>query len=158
VRRSLLIAALLGIGQQAGAQAFRFTPFTQPELRAEATVGDSPALLAGAGFNVPAGYYVRVAPSIAVGRETGGAAKQVARTEVVARFLTDPFHEQRWNVYGGGGVGAVWREGEAGRAVLLLAAGVDFPGRAGWRPALEAGMGDGMRLALVFRQVRRSGR
>jgi hypothetical protein len=159
MRRSLLTAALLmGAAGVTEAQEFRFAPFAQSELRAEASFGDSTAFLAGAAFNVPAGYYVRMAPGFAVGRQVASGGKRVARAEVVARFLTDPFHEQRWNVYGGGGAGVVWKEGAPGRAVLLLVAGVDFPGRTGWRPALEMGLGDGMRVALVFRQARRSGR
>jgi hypothetical protein len=159
MRRSLLALGLLvGGAGAAKAQEFRFLPFAQPELRLESTVGEATELLAGAGFNVPAGYYVRIAPGLALGRELASEGNGVARAEVVARFLTDPFHERRWNAYGGGGAGVVWREGEPGRAVLLLVAGVDFPGRSGWHPALEAAMGDGVRVAVVFRHARRSGR
>ena len=155
---SLLAILGLALPGAASGQGFRPAPFAQPELRIESVASVSAAVMAGAGLNVPAGSYVRIAPMVAAGREVRSGGRQVARAEVVARFLADPFHETRWGLYGGGGIAALWTQGEEGRGALVLVAGIDFPGRTAWRPVLEVGIGGGVRIALALRPPRRAGR
>jgi len=143
---------------QASGQAYRFAPVTQPEIRTELSVTSQAVASVGAGVNVPAGYYVRVGTGVALGRALGADPGNVVRADVTVRFLADPFAESRWGPYAGGGVAVDWRHGRSGRAALTLVVGTDLPGRTGWRPALELGVGDGARIAVVFRHARRSGR
>lgn len=141
-----------------GAQAFVFAPVTQAEAHAVA-VGDAHGgVLAGVGANRPAGYYVRVGALAAAGVATGPTTGTAARVAATARFLADPFREGRWGAYAGGGVVVDWWPGAHGRAALELMAGADLPARTTWRPAIELGVGNGVRLSLVFRHARRSGR
>lgn len=157
-RPDLAVVVLLAFPATISAQGFGFRPWMQPELRMEAVAGPSAGVLVGAGVNVPAGLYVRVASSLTVGRETGAMSRDIGRLEVTSRFLTDPFREGRWNAYGGAGAGVAFRGGERGRGFMSLAAGLDFPGRTGWCPSLELGVGDGLRLTMGFRPARRTGR
>jgi hypothetical protein len=151
----MLLLAAMRVEAQPG---YRFVPRAQAEVRVETVLATSPTALAGIGVNVPAGYLVRMGPNVAAGRVFGDSAANTARAEFVARFLTDPFHERRWGAYGGAGVGITWTEGRRARASLVLKVGADFPGRAGWRPALELALGGGVRAGLVLRSVRRTGR
>ena len=157
---SIVACAALEIAASAPAsgQAFRFAPVAQPEVRTELSVASQAVAAVGAGVNVPAGYYVRVGSGVVVGRELGANPGNAVRADLTVRFLADPFAESRWGPYGGGGVAVNWRAGRSGRAAVMLVAGTDLPRRAGWRPALEVGVGDGARIAVVFRHARRSGR
>jgi hypothetical protein len=154
-----LVTISLLLAVRAEAQGgFQFLPRVQTEARIETIVASSPSVLAGFGFNVPAGYFTRVGSNVSAGRVLGDSTANTARAELVARFLADPFREGRWGFYGGGGVGVIWTEGLRGRASFVLTAGVDFPGRSGWPPSLEVAVGGGLRAALVFRPARRAGR
>jgi hypothetical protein len=140
------------------AQAFRIAPIIQPELRAGAVLGSDQMLLAGFALNVPAGYYLRIAGSAEYGRVLREGVGSAGRAELVGRFMVDPFHQSRWGAYGGGGVTALWTAGTRGRTGLLLVAGVELPGRTGWRPAIEVAGGGGLRISLAIKPVRRTGR
>lgn len=152
------MVGLLLTGASVRAQGFAFTPRLQGQLRAEAVAGTEPTVLAGAGFNVPAGYYVRIDGWAAAGRVSEPGSGHVARAALAGRFLVDPFHEARWGPYAGGGVAMDWRRGGVSRASLLLLVGTDFPRRGAWQPAAELGIGGGVRMALVLRAARRNGR
>lgn len=156
-RPSLCLAAALGAAPL-GAQGFAFVPVTQPEAHAIALAGAQGAALAGFGANRPAGYYVRVGVLAAAGSALGPVPGPAARVAMTARFLADPFREGRWGGYAGGGLVADWRPRGHGRAALEFVVGADLPGRAAWRPAVEVGVGNGVRLSLVLRRARRSGR
>jgi hypothetical protein len=119
---------------------------------------DAPTALAGLVVNIPAGYYVRIATSVDAGRELHSGGGPALRAEVAARFMTDPFHQSRWGLYGGGGLVGDWREGTRGRGAILIVAGAEFPGRDGWRPAVEAAGGAGLRIGVAVKPVRRTGR
>ena len=140
------------------AQSFRIAPFVQPEASAGALIGGAGATVVGAGINVPVGYYVRVSPGIAAGPAFGNDRSMLVRGEIVARFLFDPFRQARWAPYAGGGVAGTWHNGAAGRAALLVVVGLDFPGAGRWQPAVEAGLGGGVRISGVVRRSRSRGR
>jgi hypothetical protein len=157
--RGGIVAVLVTVGAAPlGAQAFVFATVTQAEVHALAVASARGGLLAGFGVNQPAGYYVRVGGLVAAGAATGPVAGTAARVGLTARFLADPFQEGRWGPYAGAGLVADWRPGAHGRAALELMAGTDLPGRAPWRPAVELGVGNGVRVSLAFRHTRRSGR
>lgn len=142
----------------ASAQAFRFVPTVQGEMRTELSVTGRSVAAVGAALNVPAGYYVRVGAGVAFGREIGANPRNAGRGEVTVRFLADPFAEWRWGPYAGAGVAMDWRDGQSGRAAVVLVAGTDLPTRARWQPAVEVGVGGGARVAIVLRRARRAGR
>ena len=127
----------------------------QSEARLDAIFAHSAAVEAGYGFTVPVGIYVRsgLVAGIGVGRHGVGG-----RTDLIARFSTDPFRQSRWAPYGGAGVSGRYRSELDGgsRAYLLIFLGVEGPlplgERSGWVPALEVGLGGGARVGLILRR------
>lgn len=153
-----LVGLLAGPWRPAHAQGAGFRPTAQWEGLAALAVSGSAAAEAGFGVNVPAGFYARIAAVAVAGAPLGGSGPRVVRTEVVGRFLADPFREGRWGPYAGGGVAAVWRDGERVRPTMVFVVGTDFPLRQRWTPAVEAAVGGGVRVSLVFRRARTAGR
>jgi len=154
-----MLGALVGSAHAAEAQAWRARPWLQWESRIDALAGAVPAVHGGIAANVPADYYVRVGATVAGG--TGrreGVAVASARADLVARYLTDPFREFRTGSYAGAGVSARWEEGEGWRALLTVLVGFELPDRGRWRPAIELGVGGGVRLTLAVRRARENGR
>ena len=133
----------------------RSAPRPLPELRLDAIVGTRDQLHLGAGLVVPLGTYVRAVPIVA-----GGVAcvddevRGSARAEGVVRFLLDPLRERRWGVYGGGGVGASWIDGDGWRTPLVVVLGVEGRARRGYALAAEVGLGGGARLGIAIRRTR----
>ena len=155
VRRiSAVIAASALAASPGAAQAFRVLPTVQPETTTGVVVTGTAALVAGFGLNVPAGYYLRIAPTVSAGKAAFSGAGTVVRAEVVGRFLADPFRQRRRGAYFGAGLASEWRTGDSGRPALILVAGVDLFDRAGWRPGLEMAVGGGLRISVVTRRTR----
>jgi hypothetical protein len=155
---ALGLALVLPMPRRAGAQAS--APLAAPELRADAILGRRPAIQIGAGVQIPVGYYVRVGVTAAVGGRIDDAASRPAsssrvdgRVDVLARFLLDPFRQTPYGLSFGGGIGLRAEPGDRARPVLLVA--LDVEGRrmaSGWVPALQAGLGGGVRLGVVLRR------
>lgn len=156
----LALGVLLSFAGSVGAQAApTIGADFQPELRADLLVRGAPALELGAGFILSAGYYARIAVDAAAGGEwNNGRASRSARVDATTRFLLDPFGELPWGYYGGGGVSLRWSERERAQGYLLLVAGIEGPVRRGWRPAVELGLGGGVRVGMVLRRARNSAR
>ena len=155
---AVLVLEFFGAVSRTDAQGFAFTPRVQAEVRADAAVAHRAAALAMVGANVPIGYYVRAGLAIGGGAVVGNPAQLATRADAVLRFLLDPFGENRWGPYAGGGF-TVRRDGWARpQAGLLVVLGVD--GRRGrrWTPSVEAGLGEGARFAFVLRSARTNGR
>jgi hypothetical protein len=143
----------------ASAQAGTFKTAVQFEARVDALAGPPAGGQLGIGMNVAAGYYVRIGLDAAAGASSrDGAAVLSGRVDLASRFLLDPFKEFAWAPYGGGGITAQWdRRGER-RADLLLLIGLEGPAHAGWRTAVELGLGGGARLGVVLRRARSNSR
>jgi hypothetical protein len=140
------------------AQDYAFSPRLQWAVRADALFGSPTSGQLGVGVNVPAGYYVRLDASVAAGAtEWSGRAAATARMDLVTRYLLDPFRELRWGPYAGAGL-SVRRDDARWRGYLLALAGIEGPARAGWRTALEIGLGGGFRAGIVLRRARTNGR
>ena len=152
------VAAMAASPARASAQSEPFKPAVQFEARLDMLGGPPAGVQAGAGWNVAAGYYTRIGADVAAGASSrdGGVAAS-GRVDVAARYLLDPFHEFRWGPYAGGGVTVLWT-GRAWRSGLLLLVGMEGPAHAGWRTAVELGLGGGARLGLVLRRARLNGR
>jgi hypothetical protein len=124
-----------------------------PELRADVIAGDRPALHVGAGVQVPVGYYVRVGIIGAAGVGEGAGRHRSGRVDLIARFLLDPFRQTRYGLSLGGGVTLRADQGDRVRPALLMVA--DVEGRRatpGWVPAVQVGLGGGVRVGVALRR------
>jgi len=141
------------------------SPSITPELRVDAIAGNCPAAQLGVGAQIPLGYYVRIGIVGAVGaalesREPGATDDRLdGRLDVLARFLLDPFRQSRYGFSLGGGMSLRAEPGEVARPLLLVA--IDLEGRRarnGLTPAVQLGLGGGVRLGVVLRRGAASAR
>lgn len=131
----------------------------QPEVRAEFISGNPWSLLGGAGFNAPAGLYMRLGIGAAAGVARGGSSTfAVARVDGTARFLLDPFRQSRVGIYGLAGVSGMYLEREGWTPRVVLGLGLEGPARGRTITSVEFALGGGARLAVVLRRVRPRGR
>ena len=159
VARTALALSVALVPVATAAQDYDFRPRLQWDVRADGLFTSSAAAQLGAGANVPAGYYVRMGLSASAGPAwlKDGTVRST-RVDLTTRFLLDPFAEIRWGLYAGAGLSSRWDAAARWREYLLLIAGVEGPARGGWRTAIEAGLGGGVRIGVVLRRARRNGR
>jgi hypothetical protein len=161
--RAALVAMLLP-SLPLGAQRAPARPAAVvPELRVDGAFGREDAVTASAGVFVDAGLYTRLGllaggglariPGIAADDGDQGVAP-VARIEALARFHLDPLRQSRRGVYAGGGIGLALRETQAPRYALVALLGVEGAPRGGMAPAVEVGLGGGVRVAVALRRAR----
>lgn len=152
---ALVVAALLAPGAAHSQRA----EGGQPHLRLDAIAARAPSLQLGAGANWPTGLYVRIEGTAAVGTAlVNDRMRAAGRADVVARFLLDPFAESRLGVYGVGGASLMYDERDQWRPRLVLGMGVEGRPRNGRATALEIALGGGIRVGVVVRCARSSGR
>lgn len=114
----------------------------------------------GPGVAYPLSSYARAAVWVTGGRPIGEFGTEndvtnlVGRAEAVVRFLLDPFKERERGFYAGAGVGVRWVSHVSGTEYLMLLVGLEGE-VAKVLTAVELGVGDGARLAVVVRQPRR---
>lgn len=166
-RRGVLAVALALLGtlatHEAGAQSLTRVSLApsgaQWEGRLEGIFARTSALQGGIAVNVPAGRYVRIGALGAAGAAwANGEQRASARLEGVARFLLDPFRESRFGLYGVGGVSVMYDGFEHTRPNVVVGAGVEGTPRNGRAIAAELALGGGVRVAVVLRRARRTGR
>ncbi|MEO8335633.1 MAG: hypothetical protein ABI664_11710 [bacterium] len=121
-----------------------------PELRADVVrINDSFGVEGGGGVQLPFGYYTRVgviASAGAVESEANG------KLDLVARFLFDPFLQQRWGLSAGAGVSFRARAHDHVRPYLLTVIDLEGPHSAtGLSPSIQLGLGGGIRLGGALR-------
>lgn len=151
--RCTALAALAVFGTSAlAAQQQPSRPYA--EYRADAIIARGTAAQLGGGIVLPVGVYVRFGIDAAAGAtrrygETFGSG----RVDAVARFLLDPFRESRVGVSIGGGVSAPIGSAEPSQPPYLTAViDVEWPRRRALTPALQVGVGGGMRIGVILRQ------
>lgn len=141
------------------AQGFGFVPRTQPEVRAEVIVARHPSLLPMVGANIPMGFYVRAGAAVGAGASwRHGRTDLAARADLAIRFLLDPFAQNAWGPYVGGGLTASREGSDRAQASLLVLLGVEGHRGHRWTPSVEAALGQGARFAVVLRKSRVNGR
>ena len=134
------------------------------EVRADAIVdGQGTALQVGAGIQIPAGYYTRIGVVAGVGSSaaarTGEGRQLSARVDVLGRFLIDPFRQTRWGLSVGAGVSLRAEAARAVRPFLVAVADLEGPRSAGGvSPAIQLGLGGGVRLGMALRWGERGAR
>lgn len=144
--RPVLLAAFFAAVAGAGLSAQG-----RPEVRADAIISEKAAGYAGAGILYPLGTYLRAGPVGAVGIADGSASY---RAELEGLFHLDPFRESRWGPYAGGGLS--FRHDSSnprGNVYLFAVIGAEGSQRPGYSPALEIGLGGGVRLSIILRRA-----
>lgn len=131
----------------------------RPEARID-YLGPNPAAVhAGLGLNVPVGTYLRVGLVGAGGTAwLEGRAEASARADVVGRFTFDPFRERRWGLSAGGGLSARYDRRESDdrarwRALVALVVDLEGPRLGSVAPALQLGLGGGLRAGVIVRSA-----
>lgn len=158
-----LLSSLLALtlSSRANAQQPTRSSFPPLELRVDAinvSSASTGTLQAGVGANVPLGYYVRLELDGA-----GGVTRRdnenlnSARVDALARFLLDPFNDASWGLSIGGGMSAMFEQSATSREYLVVVLDLETPHVGGVTPALQFGLGGGLRVGVVLRP-RQSGR
>ena len=118
-------------------------------------LGGGPASVQGAvGVVIPSGYYVRIGVLAGAGAtvEREGSSRAAGRVDVLARFVIDPFRQSRWGFSAGAGVSVRADPGDRARPQLLAVLDVEGRrARRGFTPALQIGLGGGVRGGIGLR-------
>ena len=156
---SLLLLALAR-PSRAGAQRAR-SSFPPLELRVDAIdvrSVHSGTLHAGVGANIPLGTYVRLELDGAGGvTRRDSVDHNSGRVDAIARFLLDPFNDAPWGLSIGGGMSAIFESGATTNEYLVVVVDIEAPHVGPITPALQLGLGGGVRIGVVARGYR-SGR
>ena len=128
------------------------------EVRAD-YIGPRPhTVQLGAGLNLPVGPYLRV--GVIGGGGVGwrdGRSGASGRADVIGRFALDPFREHRWGLSAGGGLSVRYDAIEASssshrwRALVAVVVDLEGPQAGSVAPALQLGLGGGVRAGVVLR-------
>ena len=160
VRAAVGVIATMALASGAGAQGFPGAPPGAPsryrmEGRLDGFAGAVDVVHAGLGVAAELGTYFRLAGMFGAG-VAGVADETVAsgRAEIVGRFVLDPLRQARWGLYGSTGLVARHEDGPGTRAFVTIVVGVELPTSSRTVPAVELGMGGGVRVALVVRRGR----
>jgi len=153
---SLLLVAL-ALPLRASAQSGR-SSFPPLELRIDAIdvrSASSGTLQGGAGANIPLGSYVRLEIDGAGGvTRRDSVDRNSGRVDAIARFLLDPFNDASWGLSIGGGMSAMFEAGATTREYLVVVVDLEAPRIGRITPALQLGLGGGVRVGLVARAYR----
>jgi hypothetical protein len=164
--KRLCMMALLALSAPASAQSGPPLPRLMNEGRVDARISRSNSVELGWSLIIPASVYVRTALTAA-----GGYVRRdqrwmrESRYEATARFLLDPFRQARYGLSLGGGVGmtnsdglftapnVVGQQSQRWRPFLAAFADVELRRSAGLTPAIQVGVGSGVRVGLVIRSA-----
>jgi hypothetical protein len=152
-----LVVLLLAVATPTRANAQQSVRRTIPpvELRVDAIDArslDRGTLQAGAGVDLPLGYYVRFEIDGAGGITRRDAVDHPSgRVDALARFLLDPFAESAWGLSIGGGMSGLFASGARTRTYLVVVTDLEAPRIGVVVPALQLGLGGGVRVGVVMR-------
>jgi hypothetical protein len=141
------LAASVGSAREVSGQR------VQPEVRVDVQGSSRYTVAPGVGANLALGYYARVSAIVGYApAEDTRFADDHWRGDLLARFVLDPFRQQRWGLSVGGGLSI--------RRQTYLAAILELEGREakGFIPALQVGMSGGFRAGLILRRAIRGRR
>lgn len=128
------------------------------EARAEMLAARNTTMHGGAAALWPVSPFLRVGVLAAAGVTRGPATSDdhaaSARAEVVARFTPNPDPAARWRPYGQATAGVLAVRGNTGRALVSVAVGAEHAPIGIIRPAIELGIGGGLRVAIALRRAR----
>ena|SRR5436305_9971989 len=149
------VFSLLALAPNARASAQQARGSAPPlELRVDAIDVRSTerwTLQGGAGVNVPLGDYVRLEMDGAAGVTKRDSIHYTSgRVDAIARFLLDPFGETRWGLSIGGGLSALIAQSHA-NGYLVVVTDLEAPRIGRVVPALQLGLGGGVRVGIILR-------
>lgn len=163
--RLVLVAGMV-LASRLGAQSGPPLPRLMNEGRVDARIARSNSVELGWSLIIPASVYVRTALTAA-----GGYVRRdqqwmrESRYEATARFLLDPFRQAHYGLSLGGGVGITNSDGlftapnvlgqqsQRWRPFLAAFADLELRQTAGLTPAVQVGVGSGLRVGLVVRSA-----
>ena len=156
------VLSLLALTPAARAQQSARSSFPPLELRIDAIdvrSTQSGTLQAGVGTNLPLGSYMRLEIDGAGGvTRRDSVNHDSGRVDALARFLLDPFAEARWGLSIGGGISAIFADGARTHEYLVVIVDLEAPRIGAVVPALQAGLGGGVRVGIAARAYRSRGR
>ncbi len=125
----------------------------RPEFRLDLRPFDTAEL--GVGIAVPTTLYLRLGALIAGGAvRDGDTTRATGRIEGFLRIPFDPLFERRWAPYVTAGGALACTAERRCQPLIVLRLGIEGPrGTKGWTPAVEAGVGGGLRVAVVLRRA-----
>lgn len=153
--------------QRAATRAEQRPAAVTPELRLDGALGREGGAFGSLGAFVDAGLYARLGLVVGAGATRGPSPDRAgsatafapaARVEAIARFHIDPQRLSRRGLYAGGGVAVAMREALAPRYELVALLGIEGAPRGAVAPAVEVGLGGGVRVAVALRRARQGRR
>ena len=157
---------LAALSFAAHAQSGPPLPRLYNEGRVDARWSRSNAVELGWSLIIPATPYIRTHMTAAAGRiRRDGVWMRESRYEVTARFLLDPFRQARYGLSFGGGAGTTNSDGLFGqpnsmgvayqrwRPFVVAYADLELRKTAGLTPAVQVGIGSGIRLGILLRSA-----
>ena len=162
LRTLMVVAILCAIATAHASASGQDRARAQPELRLDVIDVRSPqsgTVHVGAGVALPLGYYARLG-IIGAGGVTGrgDGVTGSARADVLMRFLVDPFRETRYGVSVGGGLSVRYAPGDGWREYLALVVDVERPPVRALVPAVQFGLGGGIRIGIGLRRAQQGRR
>ena len=127
------------------------------EFRLDAIAARSTTVQLGGALLHGIGPSLRLGGVVGVGRTHGSlddhgenhGTENSVRVEALARFVIDAPTESRWRPYGQAGLGVLWVRGATGRPLVSAVVGARHDAIGPIRPAVELGLGGGLRVAVV---------
>jgi hypothetical protein len=148
-----IVSASAGAAQAAPERAF------QNEWRADLFFASNTTVQAGGGGAWTLDRNVRLVALGGVGSTfTGGAGQFSARADLLARYVLDPDRQDKWALYGEGGLGLRYEAAPSWRGVLVALVGLEGPKWGSWMPFVEAGYGGGFQIGFGLRRAKLRGR
>jgi hypothetical protein len=125
-----------------------------PEARLDVIAGDVSALQAGVGVSTPFSNYFSLGGTVGAGLSKTGFS---SRLDLYARISLDPYHQNPWEPYvGGGGTVRMDSGGPGTRGYVLGFVGVNGPPMGAVAPGLELGFGGGLRFGVTLKWATRA--
>lgn len=132
-------------------QAVQVSVTYVPLVRLDVIAGDPNAVQAAAGIEFPLSNYFDIGGAAGAGISRTGFS---GRGDLYGKFSLDPYHQNPWEPYLGGGVTErVDGGGPGARTYLLGFVGVNGPRSGSIQPGAELGFGGGVRFGVTLRFV-----
>lgn len=132
-------------------QAVQVSVTYTPLVRLDVIAGDPNAVHGAAGIEFPLSNYFDIGGAAGAGVSRTGFS---GRGDLYGKFSLDPYHQNPWEPYVGGGVTERFDSGGPGARTFLLGfVGVNAPRSGSIQPAAELGFGGGVRFGVILRFV-----
>lgn len=149
IRRAVIAAAIFLCARAAAAQTRQVAVSFVPTARLDLIGGNPSAVQAGLGIRFPLSSEFSIGGTAGAGISSTGFS---GRGDLFGQFSLDPYHQNTWEPYVGGGVTERLDSGGPGaRTYLLGFIGANGPRTGSIAPGVELGFGGGVRLGVTLR-------